>query len=99
MTRQENTYQNSGVCVDTYDIMGEDKSMYYGQISEIYKLDFQGFKIHLFHCNWVDAHMGVVKTSTCSLVSNLTARVTSRRLSCSQNTWLKFSIFLIQKKI
>jgi hypothetical protein len=26
------TYQNSGVRVDAYDVMGEDKSMYYGQI-------------------------------------------------------------------
>jgi hypothetical protein len=41
--------------------MGEDKSMYYGQIQEIWKLDFHGFKIPLFCCNWVDANKGVVK--------------------------------------
>jgi hypothetical protein len=29
---KKSTYQNSGVCVDAYDVMGEDKSMYYGQI-------------------------------------------------------------------
>jgi hypothetical protein len=28
-------YQNSGVRVDAYDITGEDKSMYYGQMQEI----------------------------------------------------------------
>jgi hypothetical protein len=28
-------YQNSGVCVDAYDVMDKDKSMYYDQIQEI----------------------------------------------------------------
>jgi hypothetical protein len=32
---KKSTYQNSGVRVDDYDVMGEDKSMYYGQIQEI----------------------------------------------------------------
>jgi hypothetical protein len=41
--------------------MGEDKSMYYGQIQEIWELDFHDFKIPLFHCNLVDANKGVVK--------------------------------------
>jgi hypothetical protein len=41
--------------------MGEDKSMYYGQIQEIWELDFHGFKIPVFRCNWVDANKGVVK--------------------------------------
>jgi hypothetical protein len=36
-------YQNSGVRVDAYDVMGEDKSMYYGQIQEIWELDFHSF--------------------------------------------------------
>jgi hypothetical protein len=58
---KKSTYQNSGVYVDAYVVMGEDKSMYYGQIQEIWELDFQGFKIPLFHCNWVDAIKGVVK--------------------------------------
>jgi hypothetical protein len=35
--------------------------MYYGQTQEIWKLDFHGFKIPLFHCNWVDAIKGVVQ--------------------------------------
>jgi hypothetical protein len=35
--------------------------MYYGQIQEIWKLDFHSFKIPLFRCNWVDAIKGVVK--------------------------------------
>jgi hypothetical protein len=29
---KKSTYQNSGVCVDVYDVMGEEKNMYYGQI-------------------------------------------------------------------
>jgi hypothetical protein len=32
---KKNTYQNSGVRDDAYDVMGEDKNMYYGQIQEI----------------------------------------------------------------
>jgi hypothetical protein len=35
--------------------------MYYGQIQEIWELDFYGFKIPLFCCNWVDAIKGVVQ--------------------------------------
>jgi hypothetical protein len=51
--RQDNkiTYQNSGVRVDAYDVMGEGKSMYYNQIQEIWELDFHGFQIPLFCCN------------------------------------------------
>jgi hypothetical protein len=41
--------------------MGKDKSMYYGQIQENWELDFHGFQIPLFHCNWVDANKGVIK--------------------------------------
>jgi hypothetical protein len=47
---KKNTYQNSGVRVDAYDAMGQDKNMYYSQIQEICELDFHGFKIPLFHC-------------------------------------------------
>jgi hypothetical protein len=41
--------------------MSEDKSMYYGQIQEIWELHFHGFQIPLFRCNQVDANKGVVK--------------------------------------
>jgi hypothetical protein len=58
---KKSTYQNSGVCVDAYDATGEDKNMYFGQIQEIWKLGFHDFKIHLFHCNWVDAIRGAVQ--------------------------------------
>jgi hypothetical protein len=54
-------YQNSSVCVDGDAIMGQDRNMYYGQIQEIWELDFSGFKIPLFRCNWVDAIKGVIK--------------------------------------
>jgi hypothetical protein len=47
---KKNTYQNSDVRVDAYDAMGQDKNMYYGQIQEIWKLDFHDFKIPLFRC-------------------------------------------------
>jgi hypothetical protein len=58
---QKSTHQNSGVHVDAYDVTDQDKSMYYGQIQEIWELDFYGFKIPLFYCNWVDAIKGIVK--------------------------------------
>jgi hypothetical protein len=35
--------------------------MDYGQIQEIWELDFHDFKIPLFCCNWVDAIKDVVK--------------------------------------
>jgi hypothetical protein len=58
---KKNTYQNSGVRVDAYDVMRQYKNMYYGQIQEIWDIDFHGFKISLFRCNWIDAINGVVK--------------------------------------
>jgi hypothetical protein len=58
---KKSTYQNSGVRVDAYDVIGQDKNMYYGQIQEIWELDFHGFKIPLFCCNWVDAIKGVMQ--------------------------------------
>jgi hypothetical protein len=47
---KKSTCQNSGVRVDAYVATGQDKNMYYGQIQEIWELDFHGFKISLFHC-------------------------------------------------
>jgi hypothetical protein len=32
---KKSTYQNSGVHADAYDVKGQDKNMYYGQIQEI----------------------------------------------------------------
>jgi hypothetical protein len=48
---KKSMYQNSGVRVDAYDVTGQDKNMYYGQIQEIWELDFHSFKIPLFCCN------------------------------------------------
>jgi hypothetical protein len=58
---KKSTYQNSGVHADAYDVMGQDKNMYYGKIQEIWDVDFHGLKIHLFRCNWVDAIKDVVE--------------------------------------
>jgi hypothetical protein len=54
-------YQNSVLCVDAYDVMGQDKNMYYGQIQEIWELDFHSFKIPRFCCNWIYAIKVVVQ--------------------------------------
>jgi hypothetical protein len=58
---KKSTYQKTGVRVDAYNGMGQDKTMYPGQIQEIWELDFHGFKIPLFRCNWVDVIKGVVQ--------------------------------------
>jgi hypothetical protein len=39
----------------------ETKSCTMVKYKKIWELDFHGFKIPLFHCNWVDAIKGVVK--------------------------------------
>jgi hypothetical protein len=58
---KKSTYQNSGVHVDAYDVTDQSKNMYYGQIQEIWELDFHSFKIPLFRCNCVNAIKGVVQ--------------------------------------
>jgi hypothetical protein len=58
---KKSAYQNSGVRADAYDATGQDKNMYYGKIQQIWELDFHGFKIPLFRCNWVDGIKGVVQ--------------------------------------
>jgi hypothetical protein len=57
---KKSTYQNSDIRVDVYDATSQDKNMYYGQIQEIWELNFHGFKIPLFCCNSVDGIEGVV---------------------------------------
>jgi hypothetical protein len=47
--------------VDAYNVTGQDKNIYYGQIQEIWQLDFHGFKIPFFCCKWIDAIKGVVQ--------------------------------------
>jgi hypothetical protein len=68
---KKNMYQNSGVHVDAYDVTSQEKNMYYGQIQEIWELDFHGFKISLFCCNWVDAIKGVVQEKYMFISINL----------------------------
>jgi hypothetical protein len=58
---KKSTYQNSGVRVNEYNVTGQDKNLYYGQILEIWELDFHSFKIPLFCCKWVDVIKGVVQ--------------------------------------
>jgi hypothetical protein len=83
-------YQNSGVCVDAYAVTDEDKSMYYGQIQEIWELDFHSFKIPLSRCNWVDANKGVVKDKDGFISID---RIEVRAFHVSKNTSLKCSVF------
>jgi hypothetical protein len=68
---KKSTCQNSGVHIDAYDVTGQDKNMYYGQIQKIWELDFHGFKILFFLCNWVDAIKGVVQDKYVSISVDL----------------------------
>jgi hypothetical protein len=51
-------YQNSGVRVravvdDNHDDDDTETDTYYGQIEEIWELDYVGLKVALFRCRWV----------------------------------------------
>jgi hypothetical protein len=58
---KKSMHQNNGVHVGACDVTGQDKNIYYGQIQEIWELNFHSFKIPLFRCNWVDAIKGVIQ--------------------------------------
>ena len=61
-TRHQNeksSYQNSGVRVENYD--GDSMTPYYGQIEEIWELEYGAFQIAFFRCSWVNLKKGVVK--------------------------------------
>ena len=55
---RKSTVQNSGVRIDAFSTDGL-RSSYYGQIEEIWELDYVLFKIPLFRCRWV--HLPQVK--------------------------------------
>jgi len=46
---KKSIYQNSGVRIDTYD-NNMQKAPYYGQIEEIWELNYLEFKVALFKC-------------------------------------------------
>ena len=58
--------QCSGVCVDAHIMLmhGKDKNIehtshtYYGVIKSIWELDYNNFRVPIFHCNWVDINKG-----------------------------------------
>jgi hypothetical protein len=94
---KKSTYQNSGACVDAYDAMGQDKNMYYGQIQEIWELDFHGFKIPFSIAPGLMESRVLYKTSTSSLVLTLTIKDISQNILCYQNTLLNCSMFQTQQ--
>jgi hypothetical protein len=79
---KKSTYQNSGVCVDAYDVMGEDKSMYYGQIQEIWELTFMVSRFLFSVATGLMQIRVLERTSTGSLLLTLTIRDTSQTPSC-----------------
>jgi hypothetical protein len=55
---KKSVYQNSGVRVravvdDSYDDDDTETNTYYGQIEEIWKLDYVGLNVAVFRCRWV----------------------------------------------
>jgi hypothetical protein len=56
---KKSVYQNSGVCVQAVVDNNHDDDddteidTYYGQIEEIWELDYVGLKVALFRCGWV----------------------------------------------
>ena len=46
---KKSIYQNSGVRIDAYD-NNMEKAPYYGQIDEIWELNYLEFKVALFKC-------------------------------------------------
>nr|XP_017239583.1 PREDICTED: uncharacterized protein LOC108212368 [Daucus carota subsp. sativus] len=59
--------QGSGVCVAAHTMIVQSKGMdiqhtshtYYGVITSIWELDYNEFRVPIFHCNWVDMNRGV----------------------------------------
>jgi hypothetical protein len=55
---KKSKYQNSGVHVraivdDSHDDNDMETETYYGQIEEIWELDYVGLKVAFFQCRWV----------------------------------------------
>jgi len=57
---KESTYQNSGVRIEVVDNK-EEKTAYYGQIEDIWELNYLAFKVLVFRCRWVKGAKGVTK--------------------------------------
>lgn len=55
---EKSIYQNSSVRIDAYD-NNMERAAYYGQIEEIWELNYLGFKVALFKCRWVQGSTGV----------------------------------------
>ena len=59
--------QCSGVCVeaDTMVVQGKDQNIehtsqiFYGVITSIWELDYENFRVPIFHCKWVDMNTGI----------------------------------------
>jgi hypothetical protein len=71
--------------------------MYYGQIQETWELDFHGFKIPLFRCNWVDAIKDVVQDKYRFISIELNHQGYKSEPFMLANTFLKCSMFQTQQ--
>jgi hypothetical protein len=71
---KKSVYQNIGVRVrvvvdNSHDDDDMETDTYYGQIEEIWELDYVGFKVALFRCRWVTNGKRVVSKDKYGYVS------------------------------
>jgi hypothetical protein len=71
---KKSVYQNSGVRVwavvdDSHDNDDTEIDTYYGQIEEIWELDYVGLNVALFQCRWVTNGKRVVSKDKYDYVS------------------------------
>jgi hypothetical protein len=71
---KKSVYQNSGVRVraiidDNHDDDDTETDTYYGQIEEIWELDYVGLKVALFRCRWLTNGNRVVSKDKYGYVS------------------------------
>jgi hypothetical protein len=57
---KKSTYQNSGVRIIALNNRGEEAA-YYGQIEEIWELNYVDFRVPIFKCRWVLDAKGIIK--------------------------------------
>ena len=57
---KKSTYRNSGVRLEAID-NDDEKTAYYGQIEDIWELNYSDFNVLVLRCRWVQGAKGVMK--------------------------------------
>jgi hypothetical protein len=97
---KKSVYQNSGVRVwavvdDSHDHDDDtETNTYYGQIEEIWELDYVGLKVALFQCRWVTNGKRAVSKDKYGLVLISRSLVTKTNRLSSPTMLSKRSMYL-----